>query len=70
MSKSITPPDFGPFSRNYYNLTLQANAEDIEAGGGLPIARAIRQSIAEADRRLEIWISRLNGISATMASAN
>jgi TonB-dependent receptor len=38
-SKSITPPDFG-LTRNFYNLTLRANQEDIEAGGGLPIARA------------------------------
>ena len=39
MSKSITPPDFG-LTRNYYNLTLGANADDIEAGGGRPVARA------------------------------
>ncbi|WP_222931862.1 TonB-dependent receptor [Sphingomonas sabuli] len=38
-SKSITPPEFG-LTRNYYLLTLAANQEDIEAGGGLPIARA------------------------------
>jgi len=38
-SKSITPPDFG-LTRNFYNLTLATNQEDIEAGGGLPIARS------------------------------
>jgi TonB-dependent receptor len=38
-SKSVTPPEFG-YTRNFYNLTLAANAADIQAGGGLPVARA------------------------------
>lgn len=36
-SKSITPPDFG-LTRNFYNLTLSASQQDIDANGG-PIAR-------------------------------
>ncbi|HEX8263190.1 MAG TPA: TonB-dependent receptor [Allosphingosinicella sp.] len=38
-SKGITPPDFG-LTRNFYNLTLAANQQDIEAGGGRPVARS------------------------------
>jgi TonB-dependent receptor len=38
-NNNITQPDFG-LTRNFYNLTLAANAEDIAAGGGLPVARA------------------------------
>lgn len=38
-SNNITPPEFG-YTRNFYNLTLAANAADIIAGGGRPIARA------------------------------
>lgn len=38
-STGITPPDFG-LTRNFYTLGLAANQEDIEAGGGRPIARA------------------------------
>ena len=37
-SQSITPPEFG-LTRNYYNLTLGTNFEDIQAGGGRPVAR-------------------------------
>src|SRR5690606_11731097 len=36
--KGIAPPDFG-LTRYYYNVGLSANAEDIEAGGGLPMGR-------------------------------
>jgi TonB-dependent receptor len=38
-SNGITPPDFG-LTRNFYNLTLSVLLEDLQAGGGLPIARA------------------------------
>lgn len=38
-SKSITPPEFG-LTRNFYNLALATNQEDIDAGGGRPIARS------------------------------
>lgn len=38
-SRGIAPPEFG-LTRNFYNLTLSANQEDIEAGGGRPIARS------------------------------
>lgn len=37
-SKSITPPDFG-LTRNFYNLTLSASQQDLNANGG-PVARA------------------------------
>lgn len=36
--KGIAPPDFG-LTRAYYDINLQTNAEDIEAGGGRPIGR-------------------------------
>jgi len=36
--KGVAPPDFG-LTRNFYNINLQTNAEDIEAGGGRPIGR-------------------------------
>jgi TonB-dependent receptor len=34
----IAPPEFG-FTRNFANLVLEANADDIEAGGGRPVIR-------------------------------
>lgn len=37
-SKSITPPDFG-LTRNFYNLTLNADQQTIDTNGG-PVARA------------------------------
>ena len=37
-SKSITPPEFG-LTRNFYNVTLSASAQDLATNGG-PIARA------------------------------
>jgi TonB-dependent receptor len=37
-SKSITPPEFG-LTRNFYNLNLTADQQDIDVNGG-PIARA------------------------------
>lgn len=36
--RGIAPPDFG-LTRAYYNINLQTNEEDIEAGGGRPIGR-------------------------------
>ncbi|HET7817397.1 MAG TPA: TonB-dependent receptor [Sphingomicrobium sp.] len=38
-SKSITPPDFG-LTRNYYNLSLSASQQDLNANNGIPLARA------------------------------
>lgn len=38
-SNTIAPPQFG-LTRNYYNLSLATNTQDIEAGGGQPVARA------------------------------
>jgi TonB-dependent receptor len=38
-NRNLTPPEFG-YTRNFYNLSLSANLTDIQAGGGLPVARA------------------------------
>ncbi|HEX7028203.1 MAG TPA: TonB-dependent receptor [Gammaproteobacteria bacterium] len=36
--KGISAPDFG-LTRAYYNINLQTNQEDIDAGGGRPVGR-------------------------------
>ncbi len=36
--QGVAPPDFG-LTRAYYDINLQTNAEDIEAGGGRPVGR-------------------------------
>lgn len=36
--KGVAPPDFG-LTRAFYNINLQTNPDDIEAGGGRPIGR-------------------------------
>ena len=38
-SRGIAPPEFG-LTRNFYNISLAANQEDITAGGGRPSFRA------------------------------